>query len=76
VSLPKRFAKASDMNSQSALVDRDVGPHAREQILLADDFACVLHQNDQNVECAAAQLKRDATPLEKSFRREQTEWTE
>jgi hypothetical protein len=45
-------------------------------MLLADDFARVLHQNHQDIEGTAAQVNRDARLLEKSFCRDKAEWAE
>ena len=64
------------MDPQAALVDRDTRPHPRHQIVLADDLAGLLNQDDQNVERAGAEVKRSACPFDKSLCRIQPEWAE
>ena len=63
------------MHTQAAFLDSEVWPHARHQLVLGDNFARAFGQDDQNVQCAATQLERDPSPLQTSFRREETKLT-
>ena len=64
------------MEPQVALIDRDIWPDSRHQLLLADDFAGAFDQNDKNVERASTQMNRAARLLEVSVRWAQAKWTE
>lgn len=64
------------MEPQVALIDRDIWPDSRHQLLLADDFAGAFDKNDKNVERASTQMNRAARLLEVSVRRAQAKWTE
>jgi hypothetical protein len=55
------------MDSQTALIDRDIGPDPSDQVSLADNFASALQQYDQYVEGTAAQRNRDSRLLKQSF---------
>ncbi len=57
--------------AQTALVDVDVGPDVLDQLSLVDDFAGALGQEDQNVERAAADMKRRALFLQEPGLRKQ-----
>jgi hypothetical protein len=64
------------MEPQVALIDRDIWPDSRHQLLLVDDFAGAFDQNDKNVERASTQVNRAARLLEVSVRWAQAKWTE
>ena len=64
------------MEPQVALIDRDIWPDSRHQLLLADDFAGAFDQNDKNVERASTQMNWAASLLEVSARWAQPKWTE
>ena len=42
------------MDAEATLVDRDTRPDPRHQIILADNLARMLDQNNENIERAAA----------------------
>jgi hypothetical protein len=52
----KRPAQGGDMESQVALLDRDIWPNSRHQPLLADNFAGAFDKNDKNVERPSTQM--------------------
>jgi hypothetical protein len=64
------------MEPQVALIDRDIWPDARHQLLLADNFACAFDKNDQNVERSSTQMNWAARPFKVSARWVQAKWTE
>jgi len=63
----KRLAKADQLRPKTALVDDDVRPGVRHQVALADDFARTFDQQDQDIERAAAQSKRNVSLIKKPF---------
>ncbi|MGY4357438.1 hypothetical protein ACVW0J_003931 [Bradyrhizobium sp. i1.7.7] len=62
--IAQRLAQCRDVEAQAALVDIDVGPDALDQLSLVDDFAGALGEEDQNIERAAADVKRRALLLQ------------
>jgi hypothetical protein len=50
------------MEPQVALLDRDIWPDSRHQLLLADNFAGVFDKNDKNVERPSTQMNWAARP--------------
>jgi hypothetical protein len=64
------------MEPQVALLDRDIWPDSRHQLLLADNFAGVFDKNDKNVERPSTQMNWAARLLKVSVRRAQAKWTE
>jgi hypothetical protein len=62
------------MDTKVGLLHDHIRPDARDQFLAGDDFAGPFHQCDQDVECAATQLKRIVRFLEQSFGCKKTEW--
>jgi hypothetical protein len=72
----KRLTQAGDMEPQVALLDRDIWPNSRHQLLLADNFAGAFDKNDKNVERSSTQSNWAARLLKVSVRRAQAERTE
>jgi hypothetical protein len=64
------------MEPQVALIDRDIRPDSRHQLLLADNFAGAFDKNDKNVERSGTQMNWAARLLKVSVRWEQAKWTE
>jgi hypothetical protein len=64
------------MEPQVALIDRDIWPDSRHQLLLADNFAGAFDKNDKNVERSSTQMNWAARLLKVSVRWEQAKWTE
>ena len=64
------------MEPQVALLDRDIWPDSRHQLLLADNFAGEFDKNDKNVERPSTQMNWAARLLKVSVRRAQAKWTE
>jgi hypothetical protein len=64
------------MEPQVALIDRDIWPDARHQLLLADNFACAFDKNDKYVERSSAQTYWTARLLKMSVGGAQAKWTE
>ena len=58
----KCLTQGSDMEPQVALLDRDIWPDSRHQLLLADNFAGVFDKNDKNVERPSTQMNWAARP--------------
>ncbi|MEY9386892.1 hypothetical protein ABIF93_005149 [Bradyrhizobium japonicum] len=54
------------MEAQAAFIDRHVGPDALDQLTLVDDLAGALDEKNEDVECAAAEVKRSAVLLEQA----------
>ncbi len=54
----QRFAKPSDVRAKTTLLDHHVGPYARDQLLLGNNFSCTFDQRNQDVQRAAANLER------------------
>ena len=62
------------MSPDIALIDHETGPDTGEQFLLGDELARPLDQQDQDVECASAEMN-GSIPFEQEVRRgPQTEW--
>src|SRR5712664_2219380 len=76
LTIAKCLAKGGDMDAEATLVDRDTRPDPRHQIVLADNLARLLDQNDQDIERAAANMKRDTFPFDQPLRRVQPKRTE
>ena len=57
------------MDPEATLVDRDTRPDPRHQFILADNLARMLDQNEEDIERAAAKMKRDAFPFDQPLRR-------
>ena len=70
----ERLAQRCDVEAQAAFVDIDVGPDALDQLALVDDFAGALGQEDENIERAAADVKRRAVLLQEPRLRKQPKW--
>jgi hypothetical protein len=64
------------MEPQVALLDRDIWPDSRHQLLLADNFAGAFDKNDKNVERASTQVNWAARLLKVSVRRAQAKRAE
>jgi len=64
------------MEAQAALVDIDVGPDAFDQLSLVDDLAGALGEIDENIQRAAADMKRRALPLQEPGLWKKSEWPE
>src|SRR5215468_7130573 len=56
------------MNAQAAVIGNRISPRARDQVPFADDFRCVLHERDEDVESPTTDLERVAVPLEQALR--------
>ena len=72
----KRPTQGGDMESQVALLDRDICQDSRHQPLLADNFADVFDKNDKNIERSSTQMNWAARLLKASLRWAQAKWTE
>jgi hypothetical protein len=72
----KRFTQGGDMEPQVALLDRDIWPDSRHQLLLADNFAGAFDKNDKNVERPSTQVNWAARLLKVSVRRAQAKRAE
>ena len=72
----KRPAQGGDMEPQVALIDRDIWPDSRHQLLLADNFAGAFDKNDKDVERSSTQMNWAARLLKASVRWAQAKWTE
>jgi hypothetical protein len=55
------------MESEATIFDGYIRPNPCHQISLADNFALVLNESEENIECASAQLKRNAGLLDPPF---------
>jgi hypothetical protein len=64
------------MESQVAILDRDIWPDSRDQPLLADNFAGAFDKNDKNVERPSTQMNWAARLLNISVRWKQAKWTD
>jgi hypothetical protein len=64
------------MEPQVALIDRDIWPDSRHQLLLAHNFAGAFDKNDKNVEGSSTQMNWAARLLKVSVRWAQAKWTE
>ena len=64
------------MEAQAALVDIHLGPDALDQLPLVDDFAGTLGKQDENIERAAADVKRRPFLLQKPGLGKQPKWPE
>jgi hypothetical protein len=64
------------MEPQVALIDRDVWPDSRHQLLLADNFAGAFDKNDEDVERSGTQMNWAARLLKVSACWAQAKWTE
>ena len=69
----KRFSDPRYVNAEAALLDRDTLPDPRDQILLGDGLTCVLHQNDENIQGARAQVNWRTRFFQKPLGRYQPE---
>ncbi|MFK4649664.1 hypothetical protein ABIF96_008238 [Bradyrhizobium ottawaense] len=56
--IAEHLAERCDMEAQTALVDIHLGPDALDQFSLVDDFSGALGKQDENIERAAADVKR------------------
>jgi hypothetical protein len=56
LAIAKGLSYERDLNSEITLNDGKASPDTSEQFLLADDLARALNQNDQEVECASADM--------------------
>ena len=65
---PEKLAQRGDLHGEVVLLDLDAGPHALEQLILADDAIAMLDQHEQQVERARAQ-RNDLTPTTPDVRR-------
>jgi hypothetical protein len=72
--IAERLAQRCDMEAQAALVDIDVGPDALDQLSLVDDFTGAPGQEDEDIERAAADMKRRALLLQEPGLRKQSKW--
>src|SRR5882672_4737912 len=61
------------MESQTTFINRDIGPGLLEQIILADGLSGTVHENNKDIQRAAAQMDRNSRLLKKSLRRPQHE---
>src|ERR1700676_4575770 len=59
-----------------ALIDRDIWPDSRHQLLLADNFAGAFDKSGKNVEHPSTQMNWAGRLLKVSVRWEQVKWTE
>ncbi|MGY2937794.1 hypothetical protein ACVWZ6_007396 [Bradyrhizobium sp. GM6.1] len=62
------------MEAQATLVDIDAGPDALDQLSLVDHFSGASGKEDENVERAAADMKRRALLLQEPGLRKQSKW--
>jgi hypothetical protein len=74
VPLSERFAKASDVDTEVGLLYDYIRPDPLDQFLAGDDFSGPFDQGDQDIECAAAKLKRLVRFFKQPFGRNQTKW--
>jgi hypothetical protein len=74
VSISERFAKARDMDTEVGLLHNHIRPDPQDQFLAGDDCSGPFDQSDQNIECAAAKLKRLVRFLKQPFGRKKTKW--
>ncbi|MEY9705613.1 hypothetical protein ABIF50_008175 [Bradyrhizobium diazoefficiens] len=72
--IAERLAQRCDMEAQAALVDIDVGPDALDQLSLVDDFTGAPGQEDEDIERAAADMKRRALLLQEPGLWKQAKW--
>ena len=70
------LAQRRDVEAQAAFVDIHVGPDALDQLTLVDDLAGTLGEKNEDVERAAAEVKRDAILLEQPRPWKQPKWPE
>ena len=61
------------MDAEIGLIHRYIGPNARDQFPLSDDFSSPLNQRDQRIERATTELECLVPFLELPFGREQAE---
>jgi hypothetical protein len=64
------------MEPQVALIDRDIWPDSRHQLLLAHNFAGAFDKNDKNVQRSSTQMNWAARLLKAPVRWAQAIWTE
>ncbi len=74
--IAERLAQRCDMEAQTALVDIHVGPDALDQLPLVDHFTGALGKQDQNIERAAADVKRRPLLLQEPGLWKQPKWPE
>ncbi|MGY4296766.1 hypothetical protein ACVWXN_004861 [Bradyrhizobium sp. i1.4.4] len=72
IAVPERLAECCDMDAQAVVIDAGAWPCPGYQIALADDFARMPDQCQQQVKCASRQLDRIAILLDPSLRSVQT----
>src|SRR6185437_391624 len=68
--------QARQLHAQIRLVDESVWPDLRDQIVLADDFACSPDEREQDIHCPAADDHRHIAVQQKVLRRKEAERSE
>ena len=58
IAAAQRSAECRDVDFEVALLDKGAGPDAGHEVVLADEFAGMLHERDQNIERPAAETDR------------------
>ena len=67
----QRAAQCRDLDGQIGMPDKDIGPDAIHQFLLADQITCALEQDDQDFQSTTSEGNRLVAVQQKKFRREQ-----
>jgi hypothetical protein len=64
------------MDAKNAAFYCDIRPSTAEQVLVTDNFTCMLDERRQNVEGSTAELYWRFTTPELSFAERKIEWSE
>jgi hypothetical protein len=56
------------MKAETAVIDNQIPPRARDQVPFADDFRRLFHEHREDVERPTTDLERVAVPLEQALR--------
>ena len=56
------------MKAETAVIDNQISPRARDQVPFADDFRRAFHEHDEDFESPTTDLEHVAVPLEQALR--------
>src|SRR5690606_15575444 len=76
LTVSENSAQVRHVEAQAAIFHHHIGPDASQQFLSGDDPARLLHERNEQIEGAPADLDRDAVSGKQSLAGRQPEWTE